>query len=96
MANYGMRELGDTHGYGQRIVTMERPYGEALGFGKKIEAGVSGAEIHRATGTDWEVEKVPAYIDNQKRIPGTFAVVRRDTGKPFGNGRCVGANYTPF
>jgi phage/plasmid-like protein (TIGR03299 family) len=99
MANYGMRELGDTHGHGQRIVTMEKAYGESLGFGKTIQDGMTGQEILEATETDWEVEKVPALANTPSgpvEIPNTFSVIRTDTNTPFGQGRCVGANYTPY
>ncbi len=99
MANYGMRELGDTHGHGQRIVTMEKAYGESLGFGKTIQGGMSGEEMLAATETDFEVMKVPAMAQTPSgpvRIPNTYSVIRTDTNTPFGNGRCVGENYTPY
>lgn len=96
MARYGMLDRLDTHGKDQRIVSVDVPYGQAIGFGKKIEEGCGVDEILAATETDWEVGLDAVQTASGIALPKTFAVVRKDTGQPFGNGRTVGDGYTAY
>lgn len=88
-----MRDLGDTHGAGQRIVTMDRPYGEAMGFGRQIGGATDAEGILEATGTDFVVRKTPAYTKDGREIPGTFAV--ETDGRRVFQGT-VGSRHEPF
>lgn len=83
----------DTHGPSQRIVSTDRVYGEAMGFGKRIPEGASGAEIMELGNTNFDVKLVPAEANGHK-IPDTFAVIPSDTGRPFVG--TVGKKYESF
>ncbi len=96
MARFGLLDRMDTHGASQRIVTTTKPYGEAVGLGKRIPAGVSGAEILLATETDYTIELVAPNV-NGKVVPGMLVPCKRtaDGGlDPFGAGRAVGKGFT--
>ncbi len=86
--------LGDTHGAGQRIVTTGRTYGEAMGFGKRIPEGTDAKEILAITGTDYAVEKVPAFTPSGALIPNTYAIQNAVTKNPFEG--TVGARHELF
>ena len=61
----------------------------------RVGTDVTGAqniqEVLQKSGLDYEVVKVPMYLENGVQIPGKFATKRKDTDDIFG---IVGKDYT--
>lgn len=63
------------------------------GLGSLVADNLSPAEMTKAAGLDWKVEKKPIMVVGGKQIKGRFAIVRDKDGAPLG----IGADkYTPF
>lgn len=66
------------------------------GLGTIVEQHLTAAEALKASGLDWEVEKVPVFVqdgDDYRKVPRQFVIQRKTDGQAYGT---VGSSYKPL
>jgi phage/plasmid-like protein (TIGR03299 family) len=62
-------------------------------LGRVVDKAATSAEAIKLALLDWVVEKRPLFLENESKVPGAFATVRKDTGAALG---VVGGSYVPL
>ena len=82
-------ELEMINGEAQMAFVGETPWHN---LGVQLDEGVSPAEMMKAAGLDWSVEKRPMYLADGAQVPKKHALVRTTDNKVLD---LVGNNWTP-